>query len=259
MQIHFFPTLSTTMDKARELARNNAPHFSVVVAEEQIKGRGRLNRIWLSDKEGLWFTVILRPIFPPTLAFQINFAASLSVAKILKYQYGLDVSVKWPNDILIRDKESENNKEIFQNKKVAGLLSEMETYGDKISFVNIGIGINVNNNPEIEQLNATSMKQILNKNLQYINQDICKIDLLTSFLDEFEKHILAIESGSINCINLIEEWKQMTSTIGKRVRIETFNGFYEGIAIDVEQSGALLIRDDSGNEKSIIYGDCFYQ
>ncbi|MBF0376047.1 MAG: biotin--[acetyl-CoA-carboxylase] ligase [Desulfamplus sp.] len=259
MKIYFFSTLSNTMDKARELARNNAPHFSVVVAEEQTKGRGRLNRMWLSDKGGLWFTVILRPIFPPTLAFQINFAASLSVAKILKHKYGLDVSVKWPNDIIVKCKETKNNRDILNNKKVAGLLSEMETYGDKISFINIGIGINVNNNPETEQLNATSIKTILNRDMQYIDQDICKIDLLNSFLDEFEKHILAIESGSINCINLIEEWKQMTSTIGKRVRIETFNGFYEGIAIDVEQNGALLIRDDSGIKKSIIYGDCFYQ
>ncbi|MBF0572561.1 MAG: biotin--[acetyl-CoA-carboxylase] ligase [Desulfamplus sp.] len=256
MQIHFFSTLSSTMDKARELARNNAPHFSVVVAEEQVKGRGRLNRVWLSDKGGLWFTVILRPILPPNLAFQVNFCASLSIAKILKGKYGLDVSVKWPNDILIRDKELVNSNEIFTNKKIAGLLSEMETSGDKVAFINIGIGINVNNDvnnsTKIERLKATSIRNILNK-------DISKMDLLSSFLDEFEKQIVAIESESISCIALIEEWKQMTSTIGKKVRIETFDGFYEGIAIDVEQTGALLIRDDFGTEKSIIYGDCFYK
>ncbi len=273
-QIHHFKTLSSTMDKARELARNGAPNLSVVLAEEQTKGRGRLNRIWLSNKGGLWFTIILRPDLPLHLVFQVNFAASLSLARTLKYKYKLDVSVKWPNDILLKDKTS------AKYKKLAGLLSEMETEGDSLSFVNIGIGINVNNNPESYQPYAISIKNVLGNDSV---QDICIMDLLYSFLDHFEKQLMNIMDIDVQPrlislhdsklvshtepINnryiktnhkLMEQWKQMTSTIGKHVRIETFDDVYEGVAVDIDQSGALIIRDNDGTEKKIIYGDCFY-
>ncbi|MBF0412181.1 MAG: biotin--[acetyl-CoA-carboxylase] ligase [Desulfamplus sp.] len=260
--IYCFETLTSTMDKARKLARNNAPHLSVVVAKEQTKGRGRLNRTWVSERGGLWFTIILRPKLPPPLAFQVNFAASLSLAKTLKQKYELDVSVKWPNDIL------------FKDKKLAGLLSELETDEDAISFVNIGIGINVNNNPDKDQPNAVSIKNILSKDS---GEEISQMDLLYSFLDYFENQLMDIsieESLSpqpilqsidntqqiqIKSARLIEQWKKMTSTIGRQVRIETFDGIYEGVAVDIDESGALIINDENGIEKRVIYGDCFYQ
>jgi len=237
--IHLFQTLSSTMDKARELARSGAPNFSVVIAEEQTRGRGRLNRKWLSDRGGLWFTLILRPDLPPPLAFQVNFAASLSLARTLKNKYCLDVSVKWPNDILL------------EGQKLAGLLSEMETHGDMISFVNIGIGLNVNNTPQIDEPNAISIKTVLGKN-------ICRRELLSSFFDDFEKQLMEIKSLQAHSVRLMEQWKQMTSTIGKDVRIETFGDIYRGIAVDVDVTGALIIRQEDGTERKIIYGDCFH-
>ncbi|MGD9732012.1 MAG: biotin--[acetyl-CoA-carboxylase] ligase [Desulfamplus sp.] len=259
--IHLFDTVSSTMDKAKELAHNNAGHFSVVVAKNQTKGRGRLNRTWVSERGGLWFTIILRPKLLPQFAFQVNFAASLALAKTLKQKYGLGVSVKWPNDILFRD------------KKLAGLLSEMATDGDGISFVNIGIGINVNNNPEIDQPNAVSIKNCLSRDL---GVKICEMDLLYSFLDCFENHLNQINIKSIReqsalqpddthqylqagFKSLMDNWKQLTSTIGRNVRIETFGDVYEGVAVDVDEKGGLIIRDKEGNTKRVIYGDCFYQ
>lgn len=259
--IYLFDTVSSTMDKARELAHNNAGHLSVVVAKNQTKGRGRLNRTWVSERGGLWFTIILRPKLLPQFAFQVNFAASLALAKTLKQKYGLGVSVKWPNDILFRD------------KKLAGLLSEMATGGDGISFVNIGIGINVNNNPEIDQPNAVSIKNCLSRDL---GVKICEMDLLYSFLDCFENHLNQINIQSIReqsalqpddtpqnlqagFKSLMDNWKQLTSTIGRDVRIETFGDVYEGVAVDVDEKGGLIIRDKEGNTKRVIYGDCFYQ
>lgn len=264
--IHFFSTLSSTMDKARELARNGAPHLSVVIAEEQNRGRGRLNRIWSSDKGGLWFTLILRPELPPPLAFQVNFAASLSLAKVLRQEYELDVSVKWPNDLLLKvskikrnnmlwegknTNSDEENQELFLEKKLAGLLSEMETQGDMISFVNIGIGINVNNYPEINEPNAVSIRTAIGKK-------ICRRQLLSSFLDELEKQLIKIQSLQNPSVELMNQWKNMTSTIGRHVRIETFGDIYKGVAVDVDTTGALIIRQEDGVEKKIIYGDCFY-
>ncbi|MBF0467664.1 MAG: biotin--[acetyl-CoA-carboxylase] ligase [Desulfamplus sp.] len=273
-KIHFFQTISSTMDKARELAICGVPGFSVVVAEEQTKGRGRLNRTWNSGKGGLWFTLILRPKLPPPFAFQVNFAASLSLARTLRQKYELDVSVKWPNDILIKEEnknhaglnhaglknskivdsincDHDNRSCLNGQKKLAGLLSEMETQGDMISFVNIGIGLNVNNNPQIDEPNSVSIKNIL-------GQSICRRELLSAFLDDFENQLIAIESSENSFVRILDEWKQMTSTIGRDVRIETFGDIYRGKAIDVDRTGALIIRQEDGHEKNIIYGDCFY-
>ena len=141
-KIFHFQELETTMDKAKFLAKDNVPHLSVVIAENQIKGRGRLNRKWVSAKGGLWVTLILKPDTPPPLAYIYNFAASLSLSKSLKGLFDVNVSVKWPNDLLLN------------GKKLAGLLSEMETRGDMVEFLNIGIGINVNNQPQKKEPKA---------------------------------------------------------------------------------------------------------
>ncbi|MEA1966751.1 MAG: biotin--[acetyl-CoA-carboxylase] ligase, partial [Thermodesulfobacteriota bacterium] len=172
-KIHFFHTTSSTMDSARKIAKNNGDHLSVVIAENQTKGRGRLNRTWFSSPGGLWFTIILKPDLPPPLSFKVNFAASLSLVRTLNRLFKIDASVKWPNDILVK------------GKKLAGLLSEMETKGDMISFVNIGIGLNVNNSPKKNEPKAISIKDITGKK-------VSRKKILSSFLDEFESKLLNI-------------------------------------------------------------------
>ena len=125
-QIHYVERTTSTMDIARDLARKGAPGFSVVVAGVQEKGRGRLRRTWQSPKGGLYFTMVVRPDLPPMLSPRVNFAASLILAKTLEAVCGIDVRVKWPNDLLAND------------KKISGMLSEMEAEGDLVSFINIG-------------------------------------------------------------------------------------------------------------------------
>ncbi|SLM28238.1 Biotin/acetyl-CoA-carboxylase ligase [Desulfamplus magnetovallimortis] len=245
--IHYFPMLNSTMDKARELARADASHMSAVVAEVQQSGRGRLNRKWVSQEGGLWFSMILRPLLPPPLAWQVNFAASVAMSITLKKIFDLDVRVKWPNDIL------------YQERKLAGLLSEMETEGDMISFVIIGIGLNVNNSPSKAEPNAISIMDILGKPVHRRN-------LLSDFLDQFEatvdEHVKKQKHSSDSASftpSIITQWKEMTGTIGKKVRIETYDDFFEGVAVDVDDTGALLIEKDDGTICKVIYGDCFHQ
>ncbi len=240
--IHFFPKISSTMDKARDMARNNARNMTIVVAEEQTKGRGRLNRIWLSSKGGLWFTIILKPDFPPVLSFRVNFAASLCLAKTLIKLFKINATVKWPNDILVN------------GKKLAGLLSEMETKADMISFVNIGIGLNVNNSPEKREPNAVSIKNILNR-------EVSRRKILITFLDEFKSELSGIfdEDPHDENKDIINRWKKYTSTIGRQVTIETSTSISHGLAVDVDSSGALILQQDNGEQKKIIYGDCFYR
>jgi len=232
--IFHFQELESTMDKAKFLAKNEAPHLSVVIAENQTMGRGRLNRKWFSSKGGLWFTLILKPVTPPPLAYIYNFAASLSLSKSLRQLFDVSVSVKWPNDILLN------------NRKLVGLLSEMETRGDMVEFLNIGIGINVNNQPQKYEPKAIALKDVLHKN-------VSRRLILETFLNDFKNQIQAIE-----CRQIIALWKEQSSTIGRQVRIETLGDIYEGLAIDVDETGALIIRDKIGETKKIIYGDCFY-
>jgi len=237
-KIFHFQELETTMDKAKSLARNETPHLSVVIAENQTMGRGRLNRKWLSSKGGLWFTLILKPRTPPPLSYIYNFAASLSLSKSLRRLFDIDVSVKWPNDLLL------------DGKKLVGLLSEMETRGDMVEFINIGIGINVNNQPQTHEPNAISLKTAL-------NQNVSRKLILETFLEDFKEQIQSpIQAAA--CHHIIDQWKQMTSTIGRQVRIETFTDVYEGLAMDVDETGALFIKDKTGETKKIIYGDCFH-
>ncbi len=233
--ILFFPSIDSTMDRARHLARQGAPHFTVVIAEQQTRGRGRLNRTWLSQKGGLWFTIILRPDLPPQLSFKVNFAASLCLAKTLNPLFGISAKVKWPNDILVN------------NQKLVGLLSEMETQGDMISFVNVGIGINVNNRPETEQPGAVSISTLA-------GQTVSRIEILSAFLDRFQRTL-----DNILEQNIIALWKEQTATIGRRVRIETLNDQFQGLALDVDDSGALILMNPDQTTRRVIYGDCFHQ
>jgi len=233
-RIFHFQEVETTMDKAKTLAKESASHLSVVIAENQTTGRGRMDRKWFSSKGGLWFTLILKPQIPPSLAYIYNFAASLSLSKSLRKLFDLDIFVKWPNDLLLN------------GKKLAGLLSEMATRGDMIEYINIGIGLNINNMPQKYEPKAISLKDVLNKNLS-------RKLILETFLDDFETRIQTIE-----CKEIISEWKKMTSTIGSQVRIETLTEVFEGLAIDVDETGTLIIKDNTGETQKIIYGDCFH-
>ncbi len=233
-RIFHFQELESTMDQAKILAKSNVPHLSVVIAENQTTGRGRLHRKWFSSRGGLWFTLILKPQIPPVLSYIYNFCASLCLSKTLNRLFGLDVKVKWPNDLLLN------------GQKLAGLLSEMETKGDMAEFINIGIGLNVNNEPRQYEPKAVSIKDILNR-------EVSRRLILETFLSDFEDQIRITDFGHI-----IGLWKKQTSTIGSRVRIETFGEIFEGLAVDVDESGALIVQDKAGESKKIIYGDCFH-
>ncbi|MGB2928805.1 MAG: biotin--[acetyl-CoA-carboxylase] ligase [Desulfobacterales bacterium] len=234
LKIHYFDEVTSTMDIAGNLARNDAPHFTVVIAGRQNKGRGRLKRIWVSSQGGLYFTIILRPQIPPALSSRVNFAASMILTRTLRNMFHIDARVKWPNDILVHE------------RKVAGLLSEMEAETDMVTFINIGMGVNVNNDPTPREPMAISLKKILGRN-------ISRKQLLSGFLDEFENRL-----NNRTLDNVISEWKSYTMTIGRQVKIVTTHDEFKGIAMDVDNTGALMLKLADGSIKKIIYGDCFH-
>ena len=233
-QIHYFPKVTSTMDVAKDLARKGCPDFTVVVAGRQEKGRGRLKRIWFSSEGGLYFTIVLRPKISPVVSFKINFSASLVLAQILRNMFGIKAMVKWPNDILV------------DGKKISGMLSEMEAEADMITFLNIGLGINVNNDPTSKEPMAASLKKVLGR-------EISKKEILARYLEEFEKRL-----NNVTLDNVISEWKQYTLTLNRHVKIVANHEVSEGFAIDVDENGALVLELEDGSIKRVIYGDCFH-
>jgi BirA family biotin operon repressor/biotin-[acetyl-CoA-carboxylase] ligase len=231
--ILYYPEVTSTMDIARDLARKSCPDLTVVIAGRQTKGRGRLKRRWLSDDGGLYFTMVLRPTIPVQLCFRVNFLASLTLACVIREMLQIDARVKWPNDILVNE------------RKISGMLSELEAEADRVFFINIGMGINVNNDPSGAEPGATSLKMIAGR-------EVSRKDLLARFLERFSDriHNAALE-------NVISEWKKYTVTLGRQVRIVTQREESEGLAVDVDENGALVLELANGEPKKIIYGDCF--
>ncbi|MFZ5570526.1 MAG: biotin--[acetyl-CoA-carboxylase] ligase [Thermodesulfobacteriota bacterium] len=232
-RMHCYPVAESTMDIARRLARDGCPDFTAVTADRQHKGRGRLGRVWLSDPGGLYLTIIARPRMAPQFAFRVNFAASAVLARLLRQLYNLPAEVKWPNDILI------------QGRKISGMLSELGLEAGGIAFLNIGIGINVNNDPTPDEPRATSIRK-------ETGHSVPRRRLLAAFLDALETKLRGDDLAGI-----IDEWKSMAMTIGKPVRIVTATDQYSGLAVDVDQNGALILESPDGSRRAIHYGDCF--
>jgi BirA family biotin operon repressor/biotin-[acetyl-CoA-carboxylase] ligase len=165
----------------------------------------------------------------------VNLAAAIDIADLLRSMYPIDASLKWPNDILAK------------KHKLCGILSQMETEGDQVACMSIGIGLNVNNTPEREEPMAISLKGLLDR-------PVPRREILTGFLDRFEKRMAQFDPRAV-----VEEWKANNVTIGQAVRVSTFHDTYEGTAVDIDPNGGLVLRQADGHFQTVIHGDCFHQ
>ena len=228
-----FPTVSSTMDIARHEAISKAPEGTAVIAERQTAGRGRLKRTWLTPEGNIAVSVIL---YPPREYFQsLIMLASLAVLNSIQITTGLTCRLKWPNDVLIRD------------KKVCGILIETKTLVDRLDYVIFGIGINVNmklaEHPELQSI-ATSLADELGKT-------VSRVRLLRQLFTELERLYLGMRSGK----SLFPEWRENLATIGKQVRVQSGDTIYEGTADSVGEDGCLILRCDNGSLMKITIGD----
>jgi len=233
-KIHHFREIGSTMDVAKELARRGAEGGTIVVAESQSRGRGRLSREWLSPEGGIYFTVILRPKISPIYAPRINLMASVAVAKTIRKLFGLRAELKWPNDVLIEE------------RKVCGILAEMEAETDVINFVDLGIGINANYSISQFGKRATSLEDVVGK-------EISRKEFLSSVLKEIAKQQALLTKG-----DLLEEWKKLSATLNKNVKIVVPGEEVIGRAVDIDISGALIIKDRDGPLRTVVAGDCIH-
>jgi len=233
-RIHFYQETESTMDEAMRLARDGCPDFTVAVALCQTRGRGRMQRVWSSDAGGLYFTVVVRPDIPIVFSGLVNLAAAIDMADILRSGYAAAVGLKWPNDILVNE------------KKICGILSQMEAEGDQVGYLNIGMGLNVNNQPESVEPGAVSLKAMLGRSVP-------RREILTAFLDAFEKRMKNFDPATV-----IAQWKLHNLTLGKRVRVATVKETVEGMAVDLDAHGGLILQLADGTRQTVVHGDCFH-
>lgn len=234
-RVHYFTDTSSTMDQARRLVGDGCPDFSVVVAERQHGGRGRMDRAWLSTDGGLYFTVVLRPKIPVAHAGLVNLAAAVDMADTLRSLFQVDAGLKWPNDILV------------DGRKICGLLSQMAAEGDQVAHVNVGIGLNANNRPEDRIPTAVSLASLLGRSVP-------RREILTAFLDAFEQRMRAFDAAAI-----IDAWTSRNVTLGRAVRVATVDATVAGRAMAVDDLGGLVLQLADGSRRTVVYGDCFHE
>lgn len=231
--IRYYHTIPSTMDTAKKAARQGAAEGTIVIAEEQTAGRGRLGRSWLSPRGGIALSIILRPNLRqlPRLIMVASLAASHSIEQVS----GLKTDIKWPNDVLIR------------GKKACGILVESAIRGQTVDWAIVGIGINVNLDPadfpEIAAI-ATSLSAELGRN-------VSRLDILRTLLSEMELLYLALRRGE----PIHEEWRSHLETLGKMVRVSSGGLVEEGRAESVDEDGSLLLRRSDGSLAVLTTGE----
>ena len=238
-KIIYKETVPSTMDAAFQLALEGSPEGTVVCAEHQTKGRGRLGRTWTSPKaKGIYVSLILRPQLPPSEVARLTLLCAVAVSEAVKTASGIQPLIKWPNDLLVND------------KKLAGILTELSAETDRIKFVIVGIGLNVNASLNHLPAQSTSLKQELGFSL-------CRVELFQEILREIEEWYVRLDKEGFEPV--LSRWKELSSTLNQRVRVVDPAGGIEGEAIDIDQDGGLLIRQDSGVVIKRMAGDVLHR
>jgi BirA family biotin operon repressor/biotin-[acetyl-CoA-carboxylase] ligase len=236
-KFYYFDQLPSTMDEALSMAHRLKNQGAVVCAGQQTKGRGRLGRVWDSSGNGLYFSIVLYPSLTLEQLPNITLMAAISIRRAVKKLTGLELKVKWPNDLTIHD------------KKVAGILTETRLEASQIRLVVVGIGINVNQTPASVKDIATSLKE-------QIQQEMNHSQLLAGVLNEFERCYKKLESGEFEPI--LSEAKKNSATLNRLVKICVGKEEVQGKAYDLDEDGALLIKLTNGKIRRIVAGELAY-
>ncbi|WP_382397245.1 biotin--[acetyl-CoA-carboxylase] ligase [Lentibacillus salinarum] len=232
-------TADSTQRIAHQAARNNAAHGTVIVADEQTAGKGRMGRQWNSAKhKGIWMSIILRPAITPAAAPQLTLLTATVLADVISEVTIAKPTIKWPNDLLIN------------HKKTAGILTEMQAEQDRIQYIIVGIGMNVNHTadefPVSVKNKATSVKS------ETANEQPI-VPLIQQLLHDFEQaYDDFIEHGFSNIKN---KWESYAYRIGDTIRIQTNHTEIEAVFTGVAEDGALLIHTDNGETQKVYSGE----
>lgn len=238
-QIHHEESVDSTQKIAHRLAYEGAQEGTVVIAEEQLSGRGRMDRIWHSPKStGVWMSVILRPNIPPPKAPQLTLITAVAVVQAIEELTDLTPQIKWPNDILMN------------GKKVTGILTELQADADRIISIIIGIGINVNQ--KLDDY-PDELKDIATSISIEKGEKLSRAELIRVLLAKLENlYKLYLDKGFYP-IKLL--WESYAVSIGKNLTARTITGSIYGKALGITEDGVLMIEDSSGKVHHVYSAD----
>jgi BirA family biotin operon repressor/biotin-[acetyl-CoA-carboxylase] ligase len=230
-EVEYHDAVPSTNARARELAAEGREDV-VVLTDEQTAGRGRLDRGWASPSGGVWLSVLLRPEVPPARAPLFTLAAAVATTRAAR-EAGVGAVIKWPNDVLVAGADGD--------RKLAGILTEMEGEADRVSWLVIGVGVNANVDPaDVPAEEATSIRAEAG--------DVDRRAFTQRLIEEF--HDLRTDPEAV-----VPAWREYAATLGQRVRVETAGGAVVGEAVDVEFPGTLVVGTAEGRVR-VAAGDC---
>lgn len=237
--LNLMEVTSSTQEAARLLAEEGAPEGTLVIAEEQTGGRGRQGKRWYSPaRKGIWMSLLLRPQRPLSFAPQLTLLTAVAVCRAIRKVTGVDAGIKWPNDLLV------------QGKKICGILIESVGEDERIKYCIAGIGIDVN--VELEELPSELHKVATSLKIES-GQTQSRATLISAVMNELEQLYNLYEEEGFAPIGHL--WEALSVTLGKRVTVKTPRGETEGTAEALDESGALVLLDDTGNHITIFSGD----
>jgi BirA family biotin operon repressor/biotin-[acetyl-CoA-carboxylase] ligase len=230
--VHWYEELGSTNDRAKELAEEGAEDGEVVVAEAQTAGRGRRGRGWVSPaRKNLYFSVVLRPDLPPARASELTLVTSVAVCEALR-QAGVDARIKWPNDLLA------------SGRKIAGILAELAADPDRVQWVVVGVGVNLNARAEDfpAELRGEATSVLLERG-QPAPRALFAAACFTALESWLDRHA----EGGFAAVR--DEWRRSSATLGHEVSVRLDDREVVGTAEDLDEAGALLVRTPAGLER----------
>lgn len=229
--MYYYPSVNSTNRIAKSLAYHGAPDGAIVVAEGQEEAKGRLDRKFFSPRgKGIWFSVILRPKFLPHDAPKCTLMAAVAVAEAMN-RFNLQAEIKWPNDIM------------YDGRKLVGILTEITCELSKITYIVVGIGINVNMSREDF---PEELRDVATSLFEMKGDIISRVEFFRAVLEEFDKLYREVNESGFD--KVIELWKKYNITLGKNVHVISAGGgeTFEGKAVDLNEGGSLIVETEQG-------------
>jgi BirA family biotin operon repressor/biotin-[acetyl-CoA-carboxylase] ligase len=234
-----YEKIGSTNNQAAILAAQGTEEGTLILAETQTEGKGRLGRTWFSPPSvNLYLSVIFRPRIEPAQATMLTLLAGVTVALAIRQQTRLIAQLKWPNDVLIGE------------KKVAGILAELAADGQIIKYLILGIGLNVNLEasmlpPELSET-ATSLKA-------ESGRAVSRLDMLQTLVNQLERwYTVFLDQGATP---ILKEYSRLSNTIGQHIKVICPDKVVEGEAVGLALNGGLILRERDGTSTTIFTGD----
>ncbi len=234
----YYDETDSTNIRARQLAEEGAPHGTLVTADCQSAAKGRRGRGWIAPKgQGIWMSMVLRPDIEPQNASMLTLVAALAVSEGIKKSTGLEVAIKWPNDIVCR------------GRKLVGILTEMSTEADWIRYCVVGMGINVNMEAFPEELREKATSLCLE-----LRRPVKRSPVICACMEAFEYYYgIFIRTGDLSA--LVETYNRLSANLGRMVTVLDPAGEFQGEALGIDSQGSLLVKCIGGEIRRVISGE----